>query len=74
MITTMIDAHPDRISLEFGPGDPIQGRLLDHEGTAHPFHGWLELCAEIERAWKSPSDRTADASARQSRGGRILEQ
>jgi hypothetical protein len=70
----MTDAHPDRISLEFEPGDPIQGRLLDGEGTAHPFHGWLELCAEIERAWNRPSDRTAEGSAPQSRGERVSEQ
>jgi len=38
--------------LEFEPGDPIQGRLLDSSGTPHDFYGWLELCAELDRAWR----------------------
>jgi hypothetical protein len=76
MIIAMTDAHPDRVTLEFEPGDPIKGRLLDREGAKHPFHGWLELCAEIERAWKKPSDGTADGSALvpQNRGERVSEQ
>jgi hypothetical protein len=41
------------VVLELEPGEPIQGRLLDSSGAAHAFYGWLELCAELERAWRS---------------------
>jgi len=43
----------ERVVLELEPGEPIQGRLLDSSGTPHAFYGWLELCAELERAWRS---------------------
>jgi len=41
------------VVLELEPGEPIQGLLLDSSGTTHAFYGWLELCAELERARRS---------------------
>jgi hypothetical protein len=50
---TPVTGHTsDRITLEFGPGEPIQGRLLDQSGAEHVFRGWLELCAALDRAWQ----------------------
>jgi hypothetical protein len=47
------------VVLELEPGEPIQGQLMDSSGAAHTFYGWLELCAELDRAWRSA---TADGS------------
>jgi hypothetical protein len=46
-------AQHERVVLELEPGDPIQGRLVDSSGMTHAFYGWLELCAELERARRS---------------------
>lgn len=52
----------DRITLELEPGEPIRGRLLDHGGMAHVFHGWLELSAALDRARRHaiPEDGNED--------------
>ena len=46
-------AQSERVVLELEPGEPIQGQLMDSSGAAHAFYGWLELCAELERVWRS---------------------
>jgi hypothetical protein len=61
----MTQAHPDRITVEFEPGEPIQGRFTDATGATRPFRGWLELCAQIERAWNGI--RAADTAPAQTK-------
>jgi hypothetical protein len=38
-----------RLTIEIEPGEPIRGRLVDEVGATHPFQGWLELSATLER-------------------------
>ncbi len=41
---------PTRIIVEFEPGDPVQGRLIDAAGNDQAFYGWLELTRALESA------------------------
>jgi hypothetical protein len=41
---------PTRITVEFDPGDPVQGRLVDAAGHGQAFYGWLELTRLLECA------------------------
>jgi hypothetical protein len=41
------------LTLELEPGEPIHGRLRDCAGAVHPFRGWLELSAAVERVWRT---------------------
>jgi hypothetical protein len=41
------------LTLELEPGEPIHGRLRDRAGAVHPFRGWLELSAAVERVWRA---------------------
>lgn len=40
----------NRITVEFEPGDPVQGQLTDGRGASQPFYGWLELSRALECA------------------------
>jgi hypothetical protein len=42
----------DRVTVEFEPGEPIQGRMLGADGSEQRFRGWLELCAALDREWR----------------------
>jgi hypothetical protein len=51
--TIALPMNDERVQLEMelDPGsDPIRGTLADSEGKPHPFSGWIELAALIERA------------------------
>ncbi len=40
-----------RITVEFEPGEPVQGRLVDGRGAVQAFYGWLELSRALECAY-----------------------
>ncbi len=48
-----------RFTLELETGEPIRGRLLDDQGAALAFHGWLELSSALQRAWQPDADESA---------------
>jgi hypothetical protein len=51
--------EPIRITVEFEPGDPVHGRLIDAAGADQAFYGWLELSRALECA----RERTASGDA-----------
>lgn len=60
-----MSADVQRLTIELDPGEPIQGRLLDGVGSAHRFHGWLELSTVLERAREQrEDDETASPNTR----------
>ena len=42
--------EPIRITVEFEPGEPVHGRLIDVAGADQAFYGWLELSRALECA------------------------
>lgn len=44
-----VNSQVQRITIELDAGEPIRGRLIDGAGEEHPFRGWLELSAMLER-------------------------
>ncbi len=59
----------DRVTFEFGDGEPTVGRLLAGAVTAESFRGWLGLCAAIERAWQQTGAAGAPGGAPADTGG-----
>jgi hypothetical protein len=41
-----------RVTVEFEPGEPVQGRLVDGRGAVQAFYGWLELSRALECAYE----------------------
>jgi hypothetical protein len=62
-----------RLTIEIEPGEPIRGRLVDEAGATHPFHGWLELSATLERV-RDPGGRVSTRASDQDRADASTEQ